>query len=149
MILYTSLKKKEYKERLIDKKIEEYLKIFCAISIVGPKWCGKTWTSLSHAKSVKYINSSDKNMYNLALLDTYLLLEGEYPILIDEWQLGPIIWDYIRRKCDEYKTNGKISLNDLFDNIDIQIIITKEYTLEDIADLILKGDGQKILIRHL
>ena len=43
------LTKKEYKERLIDKKIDEYLKIFGAISIEGPKWCGKTWTALNHS----------------------------------------------------------------------------------------------------
>lgn len=105
-----NLKKEGYKERLIDKKISEYLKIFGAVSIVGPKWCGKTWTSLSHAKSVKYINSNDKKIYNLALLDSDLILDGEYPLLIDEWQLVPSIWDSIRRKCDEDKIKGKFIL---------------------------------------
>ena len=49
------LTKKEYKERLIDKKIDEYLKIFGAISIEGPKWCGKTWTSSYHSNSEIYM----------------------------------------------------------------------------------------------
>ena len=49
-----SLKKEGYRERLVDSKIEQYLGIFGAISIVGPKWCGKTWTALNHANSVKY-----------------------------------------------------------------------------------------------
>ena len=46
-----SLKKEEYLPRLIDKKIDDYLQIFGAISVEGPKWCGKTWTCESHAKS--------------------------------------------------------------------------------------------------
>ena len=175
-----TLRKSGYKERLIDKKINEYLKIFGAISIVGPKWCGKTWTSLNHANSVKYINSNDKKIYNLALFDSNLILDGKYPLLIDEWQLVPSIWDCIRRKCDEDKIKGKfiltgsatekeniidhsgagrickmemetmslyesgdsegiISLLDLFKNEDIVSCTVKELTLEDIANLILRG----------
>ena len=41
----------DYKKRLIEKKLEEYLAVFGAVSIEGPKWCGKTWTSLRHSKS--------------------------------------------------------------------------------------------------
>lgn len=47
-----SLKKEGYLPRIIDEKIEKYLKLFGAISIEGPKWCGKTWTSLNHGNSV-------------------------------------------------------------------------------------------------
>ena len=62
-----ALTKEKYKERLIDKKITEYLNIFGALSIDGPKWCGKTWTSLNHANSVKYIedNENDKKIAEL------------------------------------------------------------------------------------
>ncbi len=175
-----SLIKKGYKERLIDKKIDEYLKIFGAISIVGPKWCGKTWTSLSHSNTVKYINSDDKNLIKLAQLDINQILNGDYPILIDEWQLIPEIWDNVRRKCDMDKVKGKyiltgsatekeniinhsgagricklqmstmslfesgesigtVSLNDLFSNNKIDNCFVKKISLEDIANLILKG----------
>lgn len=175
-----TLKKEGYKERLIDKKIEECLKIFGAVSIVGPKYCGKTWTSLAHSKSVKYINSNDKKLYTLAQMDVNQILVGEYPILIDEWQLIPSIWDCVRRKCDEDKIKGKfiltgsatekentidhsgagrickldmgtmslfesgesdgyVSLNDLFKNIEIKGHLTKELSLEDIANLIMRG----------
>lgn len=48
-------REKDYRKRLIDDKIDRYLKIFGAISIQGPKWCGKTWTSLKHANSVSYM----------------------------------------------------------------------------------------------
>ena len=175
-----TLKKEGYKERLIDKKIEECLKIFGAVSIVGPKYCGKTWTSLAHSKSVKYINSNDKKLYILAQMDVNQILVGEYPILIDEWQLIPSIWDCVRRKCDEDKIKGKfiltgsatekentidhsgagrickldmgtmslfesgesdgyVSLNDLFKNIEFIGHLTKELSLEDIANFIMRG----------
>ena len=175
-----TLKKEGYKERLIDKKIEECLKIFGAVSIVGPKYCGKTWTSLAHSKSVKYINSNDKKLYTLAQMDVNQILVGEYPILIDEWQLIPSIWDCVRRKCDEDKIKGKyiltgsatekentidhsgagrickldmgtmslfesgesdgyVSLNDLFKNIEFKGHLTKELSLEDTANLIMRG----------
>lgn len=175
-----TLKKEGYKERLIDKKIEECLKIFGAVSIVGPKYCGKTWTSLAHSKSVKYINTNDKKIYTLAQMDVNQILDGEYPILIDEWQLIPSIWDCVRRKCDEDKIKGKfiltgsatekentidhsgagrickldmgtmslfesgesdgfVSLNDLFKNIEFKGHLTKELSLEDISSLIIRG----------
>ena len=50
-----ALKKEGYKTRLVDKKLKEYLKLFGAVSVEGPKWCGKTWTSLNHANSITYI----------------------------------------------------------------------------------------------
>lgn len=175
-----NLKKDGYKERLIDKKIDEYLKVFGAISIIGPKWCGKTWTGLAHSNTVKYINSNDKNLISLAKLDTNQILVGDYPILIDEWQLVPQIWDTVRRKCDEDKekgkyiltesateksniidhsgagricklkmrtmslyesgtSNGLVSLNDLFLNKEIKNSPSKKLSLEEIANLILKG----------
>lgn len=105
-----TLVKNEYKERLIDKKIKEHLKIFGAISIDGPKWCGKTWTSLNHANTVRYIIPNDKTTFELAKMDNEKILIGDYPILIDEWQLIPEIWDTIRHKCDEDKIKGKYLL---------------------------------------
>ena len=62
-----SLEKKDYRKRLIDDKIDRYLKIFGAISIQGPKWCGKTWTSLKHANSVSYM--TEKSPRDLAKVD--------------------------------------------------------------------------------
>ena len=41
---------KDYKKRLIEKKLDDYLSVFGAVSIEGPKWCGKTWTSLNHSE---------------------------------------------------------------------------------------------------
>ena len=62
-----SLVMKDYRNRLIDDKITRYLNIFGAISIQGPKWCGKTWTSLNHANSVVYM--TEKGPRDLAKVD--------------------------------------------------------------------------------
>lgn len=103
-----ALTNKDYKERLIDKKIERYLKVFGAISIEGPKWCGKTWTSLNHANSKKMLD--DENIRNLANLDIKFLFDGESPTLIDEWYLVPKIWDAVRRECDNTTKTGNYIL---------------------------------------
>lgn len=106
------LTKDGYIPRLIDNKIENYLKIFGAISIEGPKWCGKTWTALNHANSVVYLNNTEENFKdkNLAEIDVNLVLNKEYPELIDEWQEVPAIWDAVRFKCDEDAKKGKYIL---------------------------------------
>lgn len=106
------LTKKGYKERLIDKNIEEDLKIFGAISIEGPKWCGKTWTALNHANSVVFLNNTADNFRakHLAEMDVDLVLNEEQPELIDEWQEVPAVWDAVRFKCDEDKKRGKYIL---------------------------------------
>jgi len=103
-----SLTKEAYQKRLIDEKITKYLKVFGAISIEGPKWCGKTWTSLNHAKSVVYMTESDKR--DLAKTNPKYIFLTDRPQLIDEWQLVPSIWDSVRHECDEDKNKGKFIL---------------------------------------
>ena len=103
-----SLKKPEYINRLIDKKIKEYLEIFGAVSIEGPKWCGKTWASLNHANSAVFLDEY-KNR-EMAKLSLDLILGKERPELIDEWNLIPEVWDAVRRKCDETTKKGNYIL---------------------------------------
>ena len=106
------LTKKDYIPRLIDKSIEENLEIFGAVSIEGPKWCGKTWTALNHSNSVIYLNNTADNFRekHLAEMDVNLVLDKEAPELIDEWQEVPAIWDAVRFKCDQDKEKGKYIL---------------------------------------
>lgn len=106
------LTKSGYKKRLIDPIIEENLKIFGAISIEGPKWCGKTWTALNHANSVTYLNNTADNFRekHLAEMDVNLVMNKETPQLIDEWQEVPAIWDAVRFKCDQDAEKGKYIL---------------------------------------
>lgn len=103
-----SLKKEGYRPRFIDKTIERYLKIFGAISIEGPKWCGKTWTSLAHAKSVSYM--TQRSQRQLAAIDPSYVFKKERPQLIDEWQVVPGIWDAVRHECDSDRKKGKFIL---------------------------------------
>ena len=103
-----SLRKKNYIDRLIDKKIEEYLSIFGAVSIEGPKWCGKTWASLNHANSVVLLD--EEEVREKAKLSLELILNDKKPELIDEWNLIPEIWDAVRRKCDDTIEKGNYIL---------------------------------------
>ena len=103
-----SLRKDDYKERLIDEKIARYLRIFGAVSVEGPKWCGKTWTSLNHANSATYM--TDKNSRELAKIDPKYIFTEDRPELIDEWQLVPSIWDAVRNECDSDHDKGKFIL---------------------------------------
>jgi len=107
-----SLQKNGYIDRIIDTKIEEYLSLFGAILIEGPKWCGKTWTSLNHGNSVTYIMDPAGNYSNrtLAQLNPALVLSGNAPLVIDEWQEVPGIWDAVRFDIDQNPGRGKYIL---------------------------------------
>ncbi len=101
-----------YKSRLVDARIQYYLRLFGAVSIEGPKWCGKTWSALHHAQSVIYIGSDAGNFQNkvLAETDPQLVLAGERPRLIDEWQEVPRLWDAVRHAVDQSTQKGQFLL---------------------------------------
>ena len=103
-----NMDKQNYRTRIIDRKVDEYLAAFGAVCIEGPKWCGKTWTSAYHSKSEIYIGGPAENLQNrqLARLSPSLVLEGETPRLIDEWQEVPPLWDAVRYKVDETPQKG-------------------------------------------
>lgn len=98
----------EYKPRLIDDEIDEYLEMIGAILIEGPKWCGKTTTSEQHTKSSIKLQDTDQseNYLRWAKVQPSILLEGEKPRLIDEWQMAPILWDAVRNSVDELHEDG-------------------------------------------
>lgn len=102
----------EYLPRLIDQQVETYLQTFGAVCIEGPKWCGKTWTSAHHSKSAIYIGDPAGNFQNrqLAELSPELVLEGDTPRLIDEWQEVPPLWDAVRYKVDQTSVRGQFIL---------------------------------------
>lgn len=104
--------RKDYKPRVIDGTIEQYLKTFGAICIEGPKWCGKTWTSSHHSNSEIYIGDPSGNFQNrtLAQMSPELVLDGKSPRLIDEWQEVPPLWDAVRHKVDESGGKGQFIL---------------------------------------
>ena len=98
----------EYRPRVIDKLVDEYLTIFGAVCIEGPKWCGKTRTSNEHSKSSIFLGDPRGNFQNrnLAVISPELVLQGEYPRLIDEWQEVPALWDAVRYFVDTHQQKG-------------------------------------------
>lgn len=102
---------KNYRKRIVDEKIEHYLKLFGAVSIEGPKYSGKTWAARYHSKSEVLLHNStgeSSNNVELAKMSPSLILEGKKPKLIDEWQEATNLWDEIRADVDR---NGlKVSI---------------------------------------
>lgn len=98
----------KYRPRLLDKQLEETLQYIGAVQIVGPKWCGKTTTAERQAKSVLKMQDPDLSRGYLATAETKpsLLLMGDNPRLLDEWQVAPVIWDAVRTAVDSRHEKG-------------------------------------------
>ena len=103
---------KEYKKRIADQILEKKLKGKGAVLIEGAKWCGKTTTAEQIAKSILYMARPEDKEQNLTLADINpsLLLAGEVPRLIDEWQLAPKLWDAVRFEVDHRGEEGQFIL---------------------------------------
>ena len=106
------MEKEKYIPRIIDAAVERYLATIGAVCIEGPKWCGKTWTSSYHSNSEFLVGNPDNNFQNRALaeMSPALVLEGETPRLIDEWQEVPPLWDAVRYIVDQRGKKGQFIL---------------------------------------
>ncbi len=101
-----------YLSRLCDTELRERLQSAGAVLIEGAKWCGKTSTGNTIARSVLYMQDPDNALSNIALADTKpsLLLKGDTPRLIDEWQMAPVLWDAVRFEVDKRAEVGQFIL---------------------------------------
>ena len=97
-----------YRKRIADDVLQKRLEAKGAVLIEGPKACGKTTTAEMQASSIIYINDPKQFQQNLILseIDPEVLLEGDNPRLIDEWQLTPKLWDAIRFSIDHRRKFG-------------------------------------------
>lgn len=97
-----------YLPRLMDAQLQETLSYIGAVLVVGPKWCGKTTTAEMHAKSVLKMQDPDQAKGYLATAETKpsILLMGENPRLLDEWQIAPVLWDAVRTAVDNRHETG-------------------------------------------
>lgn len=172
-----------YLNRKIDDIIEEKLDMVGAIVIIGPKWCGKTTTAQQHSKTIVKLQDPDtfESYKELVSIKPSLILKGEKPVLIDEWQDLPVIWDAVRTSVDNLRedglyiltgstvideslikhsgtgrfnrlimrtmslyesgeSNGKISINDLFNNPNMDIDgIKSDLTIEKLIFAACRG----------
>ncbi len=113
--------KKDYLPRICDAELRDALDVIGSVLIEGAKWCGKTSTAENVARSTLYMQDPDYSRSYLDMADTKpsLLLQGEAPRLIDEWQMAPVAARTIhsdrfrrtRRQCDGTHGNGTIRKN--------------------------------------
>ena len=101
-----------YKNRVLDALLEQKLQGKGAVLVEGPKWCGKTTTSARMAQSVLKLGDTSvlRSSRQLAEMNPALLLRGETPRLIDEWQTIPALWDSIRSEVDDRSMMGQFIL---------------------------------------
>ena len=106
------MNKKSYMSRLCDAELQLAMQSSGAVLIEGAKWCGKTSTASHASRSVLYMQDPDHAGSYLAMADTKpsLLLKGETPRLIDEWQMAPVIWDSVRFEVDKREEPGQFIL---------------------------------------
>lgn len=173
---------KGYKKRVTDAKIIAYLRIFGAVCVEGPKWCGKTWACRRQAQSEFLVGDPDGNFQNrrLVQLDISSAFKGETPHLIDEWQEFPELWDATRAYVDASPEKGRflltgsstpnrkgvmhsgtgriasirmlpmtlwesglsdgtVSLKDLCENTPLSVVQTRNPSLHEIAEWIVRG----------
>lgn len=120
-----------YRQRIADRLLVRKLAGKGAVLLEGAKWCGKTTTAEQIAKSVLYMSEPGKTDQNkqLAKINPSMLLRGDKPRLIDEWQVAPVLWDSIRFEADHSAGLG------LF-------ILTGSSVPADMSEVIHSGTGR-------
>ena len=130
----------KYRKRFADNILKEKLEAKGAVLVEGAKWCGKTTTSEQLAKSILYMQDPKKKQQNIELADINpaILLKGDTPRLIDEWQLAPKLWDAIRFEIDQ---------RDAFN----QFILTGSAVPADLSEVSHSGTGRivRMLMRPM
>ncbi|GHT55689.1 ATPase [Bacteroidia bacterium] len=98
-----------YKRRSIENELRLKLSASGAVLIKGPKYCGKTETAKLFAKSILQVDR-DERVPAAMSIDPARLLTGTTPRLIDEWQVQPKLWNYIRHEVDDRQQKGQFIL---------------------------------------
>lgn len=98
----------DYRLRVIDDELDEILPELAAISLEGPRGVGKTASAERRCRTARYLDQPAE--YTLAEADPSIVLRGTPPVLIDEWQRVPAVWDAVRRSVDEGADPGSFLL---------------------------------------
>ena len=106
------MSKNQYLSRICDSELQKALTTMGAVLIEGAKWCGKTSTAAHVAKSTLFMQDPDNahSYQQMAETKPSLLLNGENPRLIDEWQMSPVLWDAVRYEVDKRRQPGQFIL---------------------------------------
>ena len=131
---------KQYKKRIADEILQFKLESKGAVLIEGAKWCGKTTTAKQQANSIVSMQNQDTASSNIELanIKPSILLTGETPRLIDEWQVAPKLWDAVRFEVDQRDEFG-------------QFILTGSAVPADISEIFHTGTGRitRMLMRPM
>ena len=109
MLVAQNLTPDGYQPRVVDAEMDAALAASPAVLVEGPRACGKTWTGKRFARSEVLLDATASTLL-ASNLDPAVLLEGETPRLLDEWQLAPEIWNPMRRACDQRAMSGQFIL---------------------------------------
>ena len=103
---------KNYRSRIMDSLLAKKLQAKGAVLIEGPKWCGKTTTAEEIAVSKIMLAKPDikDHFKSLLEIDSDAALTGDTPMLIDEWQTVPKLWDAVRYTVDHRHAMGQFIL---------------------------------------
>ena len=106
------MKISDYMPRISDNLLSKLLESSGAVLVEGAKWCGKTQSSLKFANSAIYMQDPDEGPGYMLLADSKpsMPLVGVTPLLIDEWQMAPVLWDAVRFAVDKRGFAGQFIL---------------------------------------
>lgn len=129
---------KQYKQRISDQILQFKLESKGAVLIEGTKWCGKTTTAKQIAKSIVSMQDTAVNNVEVAHVNPSVILIGETPRLIDEWQVAPELWDAVRYEVDQRDEFG-------------QFILTGSAVPADVSKIFHTGTGRitRMLMRPM
>lgn len=97
-----------YRTRVVDAELDELLSTLPAVAIEGPKGVGKTATAERRAQTVYRLDEPARR--EMAAADPAILIQADPPVLIDEWQHVPSVWDAVRRAVDRDHTSSQFIL---------------------------------------
>ena len=98
-----------YRPRISEAELAQRLQVAGAVLIEGPRACGKTAMARQAAAS-EVLLDVDQNARQAAAVDPGLLLAGDVPRLLDEWQVEPAVWNHVRRAVDQRPALGQFIL---------------------------------------